>query len=151
MSLKIACFGLLTSASVCCAAPLDYCSQYEPPLAHYNEGLAIHLSKGKIKHAVTDKGVCVASQDAKRLESAAEEFGNYFYDVAELLRDACEERAFVEWATRNRLRFEVRSTDKGRRMFFLRSFNAEEVALNRQRLRNEGPKGVRCATQQGKP
>jgi len=88
--------------------------------------------------------VCVAGRHAAEFDAAVREADKYFHEIADLLKDECEERALVEWATREKLRFDVRGTTSGKRMFLLRSFNADEVASNRQRLTRDAPKGMTC-------
>ena len=117
---------------------------------YYDQALSHQLARRGIAREVRADGmVCVDGRHAAEFDSAVREADRYFYEVADLLKDACEERAFVQWATREKLRFDVRDTigqhgSPGRRMFHLRSFDAEEVASNRQRLTRDAPRGMAC-------
>jgi hypothetical protein len=115
----------------------------------YNEALAYHLEKRGVPHRLSDSVVCVSDQNAPELRAAMAQVDASFYQVAHLLTDACEERAFVEWAKRERLRFDVRSTvdsqgEPSGRMFHLRSFTPDEVASNRTKMTNGAPKRATC-------
>jgi hypothetical protein len=123
------------------------CIKHASP--HYDAALAKQLTKTGVKHAVTDKGICVKHGDAARYDAAAAELDKYFGEVAALLKDECEERALVEWARKEGIIHEVKATQKpnsspGPKMIVLRSFNADEVKLNKLRLANDAPKGVSC-------
>jgi hypothetical protein len=126
----------------------EHCVQQE--LKYYDEALSRQLTKNGTRNSlVPGKGVCVRARDASQMSVAARQVDAYFHEVADLIENACEERAIVQWATQEGLRFDVRDTVSsnglpGRRMFLLRSFSAEEVALNRQRLANDAPRGVAC-------
>jgi len=114
-------------------------------LKYYDQALAYQLGKRGIRADVRNHGmVCVDGRHATEFDAAVREADRYFHEIADLLKDECEERAFVQWATREKLRFDVRGTTSGKRMFLLRSFNAEEVASNRQRLTRDAPKGMTC-------
>jgi len=127
--------------------PKETCLQR--PSAHYDAGIAHHLSKSRTPHRVSaEGGVCVAAEHASALEEASRQVDAHFWEVARLLRDDCEERAFVEWATREKLRFEIGNVvDLNRRpagrMFHLRSYSSDEVAANRRKL-DEAPAGAAC-------
>ena len=116
---------------------------------HYDQALVHQLNKRGIRaDARPDGMVCVEGRHAQEFAAAQRDADRYFYEVAELLKDACEERAFVQWATREKLRFDVKDTVRmdgspGGRMFHLRSFDADEVAANRRRL-SSAPKGASC-------
>ena len=117
---------------------------------YYDDALGHQLAKRDISYHIRRDGmVCVEVRYAAEFDAAMREVDRYFHEVAELLKDACEERAFVEWATREKLRFDVRSTTDGGRMFLLRSFNADEVAANMRRLSKDAPKAASC--RDGKP
>ena len=114
-------------------------------LKYYDQALAYQLGKRGIRADVRNDGmVCVDGRHAAEFDTAVRETDKYFHEIADLLKDECEERAFVQWATREKLRFDVRGTTTGKRMFLLRSFNADEVASNRQRLTRDAPKGAAC-------
>lgn len=133
--------GLLTA----CAEPK--CGGSD--LKHYAQALAHQLDKRGIRADVRGDGmVCVAGSHAGEFAAAQREADRYFYEVADLLKDACEERALVQWATREKLRFDVLDTipldgSRGRRMFHLRSFDADELAANRKRM-SSAPRGAAC-------
>jgi hypothetical protein len=115
---------------------------------YYNEALALHLAKRGVPYKVSGSALCVSARNAEGLRAAEADVEATFPQVAHLLRDSCEERAFVDWAKREGLRFDLRSTVNSRnqpgRMFLLRSFTAEEVASNKAKLANSAPKGATC-------
>jgi hypothetical protein len=119
-------------------------------LKYYDEAIAHHLAKRGIPYKIRSDGmVCVDGKHASDFVAADREAAKYFHEVAHLLKDKCEERAFVEWATRERLRFDIRDTIRsdgspGGGMFLLRSFNADELAANKRRLTDDAPRGVSC-------
>jgi hypothetical protein len=116
---------------------------------YYNQALAFHLARRGVPYRVADRVVCVSAQNAAGLRAAEADVEATFPQIAYLLKDSCEERAFAEWAKREGLRFDVRSTvnlenQQSGRMFLLRSFTSEEVASNRTRLANSAPKKATC-------
>jgi len=116
---------------------------------YYNEALAFHLARRGVSHRVSDSVVCVSARNAAGLRAAEADVDASFPEVAYLLGDSCEERAFADWAKREGLRFDIRSTVDSQnqpsgRMFLLRSFTREEVASNRTRLANGAPKKATC-------
>ena len=139
-----ACMAL---ALACDAAAKERCIQR--PGKHYEAGVAQALTARRIAHKLApESGVCVSEEHAAELEAATLRVDQHFWEVAHYLRDACEERALVEWARREKLRFEVGDVvDLGRkpagRMFHLRSYTAEEVSANRRKL-EDAPKGASC-------
>jgi hypothetical protein len=135
------CIALLCGCLAACAEPK--CGGSD--LKYYDQALAYQLGKHGVRADVRNDGmVCVAGRHGAEFDTAVREADKYFHEIADLLKDECEERAFVQWATRENLRFDVRDTTRGKRMFLLRSFNAEEVASNRQRLTRDAPKGTAC-------
>lgn len=119
---------------------------------HHNEALSARLTaNGVANKLIPGSGVCVSVKDGAQIDRADLEVDNYFHEVAKALRDSCEERAFSEWATREKLRFDIldsASADRkstGKKMFVLRSFSKEEVTVNQQRLDNDSPKQAFCA------
>jgi len=146
----------VVSASVagCGYGSYDRCEQRE--LKHYDEALSQQLTKNGTPNVIKqDKGVCVPAKYAPQLDAALRQVDTYFNEVADLLKDACQERAFVEWAIKEKLRFEVRDTIRsdgspGGRMFLLRSFSTDEVATNKRRLSDDAPRGVSCPKEKSK-
>lgn len=135
------CIALLCGCLAACAEPKCGGSDVK----YYDQALAYQLGKRGIRPDVRNDGmVCVDGRHAAAFDTAVREADKYFHEIADLLKDECEERAFVQWATREKLRFDVRDTTTGKRMFLLRSFDAEEVASNRQRLTRDAPKGAAC-------
>jgi hypothetical protein len=142
-------FGATAALAALAAAaqPADRCMQN--PGIHYDAGVAYHLEKKGIPYSMRPgSGVCVAAAHSSDLDAAAAQIDNYYWEVAYLLRNACEERAVVEWATREGLRFDVSEVvDLARkpagRMFHLRSYTQEEVVSNRRRL-DEAPGRAAC-------
>ena len=150
----------MRSVAVCFAVALAGCGGAEQcvehPSVHYNGGLARLLAAKGISSSVQkDRGVCFAKRDEAKVKAAARELERYFYQVADLLKDSCEEKAVVEWASRERLPFEVHDTRgaggrPGRRMINIYSFSDEEVASNRRKLEIEAPRGATCNTKSSK-
>jgi hypothetical protein len=139
---------LICIASACVAACGQRCIQQD--LKYYDEALSQQLTKSGIPNTrKPDKGVCVPARQARQLDLAARQVDSYFYEVADRLKDSCEERAFVEWATKEKLRFDIQDTIRsdgspGGRIFLLRSFSADEVAVNTRRLIEDAPRGASC-------
>jgi hypothetical protein len=135
-------FGALTA----CAEPK--CGGSD--LKYYDQAIGYHLAQRGVRYDIRSGGmVCVEGKYAADFVAAEREAAKYFHEVADLLKSACEEQAIVEWATREKLRFDVRGTIRSDgspsgRMFLLRSFTAEEVAENRRRLSNDAPRGASC-------
>jgi hypothetical protein len=140
------CVALLLSQLTACAEPK--CGGSD--LKYYDQAIAYHLDKRGVPYRMGADGmVCVDGKHASGFVAADREAAKYFHEVAHLLKDACEERAFVEWADKERLRFDIRGTVRsdgspGGRMFLLRSFTADELAENRRRLDNDAPTHVSC-------
>ena len=116
---------------------------------YYNAALAFHLAKRGVPYRVSGSVVCVSARNAGGLRAAEADVDASFHEVAHLLRDSCEEHAFADWAKREGLRFEIRSTANSQnqpsgRMFLLRSFTPEEVASNRTKLDNLAAKDATC-------
>ena len=125
----------------------DRCIQR--PGIHFEAGIAYHLSKNGVPYRITGEGgVCVAEEASAEVEAAIRQVEKYFWEVAYLLNNVCEERAFVDWASKENLRFDVADVvDLNRelsgRMFHLRSYTYEEMVSNRRKL-NEAPQNVVC-------
>jgi hypothetical protein len=95
------------------------------------------------------RGVCVPIENASALDEAHRRINEYGAEVATLASDDCELRHLTEWAKRENLAYQISPSTKsdgtpGGNMFIVRSLTAEEVALNRQKLREESPKVKRC-------
>jgi len=80
---------------------------------YYNEGLRYQLAKREVPHRVSGEVICVSGRRADDLRAAEAELDRTFHEVADLLKDSCEERAVVEWATKEKLRFDVRESTSG--------------------------------------
>lgn len=118
---------------------------------YYDEALMYHLSAKKIPYRpMRGGGLCVDERFTKEYGAVQREVDSHFHEVAHRLTDSCEERAFVAWATKEKLRFDVRPVlDSLKRpagsMFFLRSFTSEEVATNMRRLGQDAPRSAACS------
>jgi len=116
---------------------------------YFDEALAHHLTRAAVPYTIKPGGlVCVPESRAEALRTAQAEVDASFHEVAHFVKDACEEKALVAWATNQGLRFDVRPTRNARnepsgRMFLLRSFTREEVLSNRKRL-EQAPVGATC-------
>jgi hypothetical protein len=115
---------------------------------YYDEALAFHLAKRGVSYQSSQGVVCVGGFSATQMRDSQAEVDAVFNQLAYLLRDDCEERAFAEWAKKEGLRFDVRPTaaEKDRpagRMFHLRPFTREEAAAMQAKL-GGAPKGVKC-------
>jgi hypothetical protein len=94
-------------------------------------------------------GLCVAEKHSSQLKAAERELERYFPQIAHKPKDSCEERALVEWAQRENLRFDLRAAVDMRNqptgnLFLLRSFTQEEMIANRQKLEQSAPIGATC-------
>jgi hypothetical protein len=117
---------------------------------YYDQALIFHLVQQAVPYRLSKDGlVCVAGEHSAEFIAAEREVERRFHEVAHLLRDACEERAFVAWATKEKMRFDVRPVLNARnqaagKMFLLRSFTHDEVVANGEGLANRAPKGATC-------
>jgi len=138
-ALACALSGSATAAERCVRNPGD----------HYDEGVAFQLAQMGIAHRFApETGVCVAEPLAPQLDEAMRRLDRYFWKVDHALSDACEERAYVEWARARHLRFDVSTVvDLGGnavgRVFRLRSYSEEELRSNRRAL-EEAPRDAAC-------
>lgn len=139
--------ALAAFLAACAAAHAEDACGYHPS-RHYAAGVAHHLSAKGVPYRLVEGGICVSEDRGAELEAAQRRVFEHFWEVAHHLADACEERAYVEWAEREKLRFEVSDVvDLARkpagRMFHLRSFTADEAAANRRKLQ-DAPRGASC-------
>lgn len=117
---------------------------------YYDQALSFHLTKAGVEHRVDRDGmVCVAKKHTAEFVAAERKTDESFHEVAYLLRDSCEESAFVDWATKEKLRWDIRqghdaNQKPGGRLLLIRSFTREEVAANADKLQNQAPKGATC-------
>jgi hypothetical protein len=111
--------------------------------------VAYHLARDGIAFRTTEEnGVCVSDDQAARVEDAMRRLDRYFWKVDRLLRDPCEERALVDWAAKEGLRFDVGNVvdlkgDVAGRTFRLFSYTQQELEANRRKL-DEAPKEAQC-------
>ncbi len=131
---------------------------WSDPNQYYIDALSKRLTKNGITHSLHPKGsvpkeeearVCYLPRFSPDVKKENREIDNYFREVAAVLRDSCEELAYVEWATKEKLPFEVVDTTsldgkRAGRMFNLYSITPEDVALNRQKLLDHAPRNKRC-------
>ena len=118
---------------------------------YYDEGLIFHLEKARVPYRKMEHGgLCVEEKHGPRLKEAERELEKYFPQIAHNPKDACEEQALVEWAKREKLRYDVRPTvdaagrPTGRNLFLLRAYTAEEMATYRDKLDRSAPVGMTC-------
>ena len=108
------------------------------------------LSKAGVPYRrMHETGVCVDEKYASQLRAAERELERYYPQIAHNPKDSCEEKALVEWAQREKLRFDLRQAyDMKKRpagkLFLLRAFNQEELVSYRQKLDKEAPLGATC-------
>jgi hypothetical protein len=143
-------------AAVVVAAGLHACADENPVCGgsdarHYDEGLIFHLEKAHVPYRKMDRGgLCVEEKYGRQFRQAERELEKYFPQIAHNPKDSCEEKALVEWATREKLRFDVRPTvdaagrPSGNNLFLLRAYTAEEMATYREKLDKSAPIGMTC-------
>jgi hypothetical protein len=142
---------LATIVLCACADRPPSCRQNDGK--YYDVAVSRQLTRNGVPHTIdAERGVCVSQALLPKLEAASREVDTYFHEVAGMLKDECEERAFVEWATREKLPFEIRDTKNsdgayGGRMFLLRSFSRDEIEPNKEKLWNQSPRGAQCKVQ----
>jgi hypothetical protein len=118
--------------------------------AFYDDGLIFHLSKAGVPYRkMHGSGLCVDEKYSAQFKAAQREIDRYFPQIAHNPKDACEERALVAWAQKEKLRFDLRPVfDSQKRpagnLFFLRSFTQEEMESNREKLERSAPRGATC-------
>ena len=117
---------------------------------YHAEALSKRLTKNGVRHSLhPERGVCYAARNEQDVEKAAREVDGYFYEVAGLFRDECEERAFTEWAKKENLPFEVHNTKNSdgqpsRRLFNIYCITEEDVLINKKKLWDGAPRDARC-------
>jgi hypothetical protein len=141
----VALVAALGSAS---AFAKEYCGGSDAK--YYDEGLIFHLSKADVPYRkMHGSGLCVDDKYSTQFKAAERELERYFPQVAHNPKDSCEERALVEWAQREKLRFDLRPAFDMRNqpsgnLFLLRSFTNEEMVANREKLDRSAPIGATC-------
>jgi hypothetical protein len=116
----------------------------------YDEGLIFHLTKAGVPYRrMHGSGLCVDDKYSTQFKAAERELERYFPQIAHKPKDSCEERALVEWAQREKLRFELRpafdmQNQPTGNLFLLRSFTNEEMVANREKLARSSPLGTTC-------
>ena len=126
----------------------EYCGGSDAKF--YDEGLIFYLSKAGVPYRkMYGSGLCVDEKFAAQFKAAERELERYFPQIAHNPKDSCEERALVEWATREKLRFDLRAALDMRgqpagNLFLLRSFTHEEMVANREKLDRLAPIGATC-------
>ncbi len=129
-----ACFALMASAAHASESCVEHDSSY------YNTSLSKILATEGVRNTVQrGRGVCFDKINEARVKAAQRRLDLYFYDVADTLRNICDEASVVAWAKKEGLPFGVRDTfgSNGRpsyRMINIYSTSAAEVELNRKRL-----------------
>ena len=147
----VACLLASSTLAIVACAETEQC--FGNSSAHYNQGLSRLLTeKGVVNSVKPNRGVCFARSDESKVRAAERELDGYFYEVADILRNSCDEAAVVAWASREKLPFEVHDTigSDGRpsfRMINIYSFSKGEVESNRRKL-SEAPRVRECG---GKP
>lgn len=142
-------------AALCIASILGGCGPEEEKcggtdVKYYDQALTFHLTKAGVPYRVERDGmVCVPKKHTAEFVAAERKADESFHEVAYLLRDSCEESAFVEWATKENLRWDIRqghdaNQKPGGKLLLIRSFTREEVASNADKLQNQAPKGATC-------
>jgi len=116
----------------------------------YDEGLAYHLKQAGVPYRPMDGGgLCVDPKYAPEMEEAERQLERAFHQIATNPKDGCEERALVDWARREGLRYELAPALNSRNepaghLFLIRSFTYEEMVANREKFDRSAPKGARC-------
>jgi hypothetical protein len=140
--------AIAMTALAACAEESPDCRQNSGK--YYDAAISRQMTRNGVPHTIdANRGVCVSRAFSSKFEAASREVDTYFHEVAGLLKDECEERAFVDWATREKLPFEVVDTTRsdgkpGGRMFLLRSFGRDEVEPNKEKLWNQSPRNAQC-------
>ena len=139
---------LITVLSGCAPTGFDRCRSSS--IGNYAQVLSQHLRSEGIPHSLSKEGgVCFAKADSQKVDAVAGQMDNLIQEVATLMKDDCEERALIEWASKQSLSYAVNNTvdsngKPSKRMFHLQSLTGEEVERNRRRLAEEAPRNVSC-------
>jgi hypothetical protein len=144
-SVSAVALAVLTSCGVADAP--DFCRGSSAK--YYDEGLAYQLKRANVPHRAVDGGVCVDRKYASQMKEAERQLENAFNQIATNPGNACEERALVEWAEREGLRYELAPALNSRNepsgnLFLIRSFAYEEMVTNREKFDRSAPKGTKC-------
>jgi hypothetical protein len=142
-------FGMAVMLDAAVSMAKDVCAA--SGAKHFDDGLVYHLARANVPYLRKDPGlVCVDEKHTKKLVAAEAELENYFHEIAIVPLDDCGERALIEWAQKEGLRYEVdRTFDAQRRpigkLLFVRSFTYEQLQSNREKLK-AAPERVKCGT-----
>jgi hypothetical protein len=145
---NVASIAVAAMMSVGCGNAKEVCGGSDAKF--YDEGLIFHLSKSGVPYRkMQGSGLCVDEKYASQLKAAERELERAFPQIAHKPQDACEERALIEWAEREKLRFDVRPAFDSRNqptenLFLIRSFTYEEMLANRQKMEATAPRGATC-------
>jgi hypothetical protein len=112
---------------------------------HYDEGLALHLSKAGVPYRrMEGGGLCAAEKYTAQFRAAEKELERYFPEIAFNPHGPCEEKVYLDWAARHSVRHDLVSA-KGSdnrpagKLFLLRPFTAEEYAAYQEKVRSDPP------------
>jgi hypothetical protein len=145
---SVASIAVVVVMSACTSNAKEVCGGSDAKF--YDEGLIHHLSKAGVPYRkMHGSGLCVDEKYTTQFRAAQREIDRYFPEIAHKPQDSCEERALVEWAQREQLRFDVlQAIDSQNRpsgsLFLLRSFTKEEMMSNREKLDKSAPRGATC-------
>ena len=146
--MRVICVVALSLSLVGCSSAEQVCGGSDAK--YYDEGLIFHLTKANVPYRrMHQSGLCVDAKYSSQFREAERELEKYYPQLAHNPKDACEEQALVEWAKREGLRYDLRPAfDSANRpagnLFLLRSFTAEEMASNREKLDRSAPIGATC-------
>jgi hypothetical protein len=146
--MKVLGIAALSFTLVGCSSAKEVCGGSDAK--YYDEGLIFHLAKANVPYRrMHQSGLCVDEKYSSQFREAERELEKYYPQLAHNPKDACEEQALVEWAQREGLRYDLRPAfDNANRpvgnLFLIRSFTAEELASNREKLNSSAPRGATC-------
>ncbi len=115
------------------------------------EALSKRLTKNGVSHSLhPGYGVCYSPNNEQEIERALQQIDAYFYEVAGQLRNACEERAFTQWAQAEKLPYTIRDAPSfdgqtRSRLFQIYSLTEEDVAINRKKLLTSSARNACCS------
>ena len=145
--------GLLSFG--CAGVENEKCTDHSAKF--YSAALSLRLTKNGVAHVIkAERGICFDPKNAAQVDKTSRELDQYFYEVVRGLKDSCEEMAFVAWAEKEKLRFEViESLDAdrkpgGKRLLTIFSISEADRDINQRKLWNESPLGVSCSKSKSK-
>ena len=123
---------------------------------HYNDSLSRLLATKGVRNSVRPgSGVCFDATNDSKVRAAQGELELYYYQVADILQNSCDEASVVAWARKENLPFDVQDAlgSNGRvrdRLITIFSISSAEVTSHRSKLA-QAPRVRKCLAKEVAP